>query len=108
MKNKANVGTNLLFWAVVAAMSLYLFGSDLSGAWGRQAPTTPNASADTTTTETDNFDSFPPTLSVFVPDSVFLSGINVCPINCKFIFVRDSFDPETVRPVGGIFSIVNN
>lgn len=104
---KKGNGANPLFLAILLVGGLFLFHPDMADI-GR---TLPGPFADTTDTlvndvrlEADT----PDPMSVFVPDSIILVGVNVRPINCRFIFVRDSFDPETVRPVGRIFTIVNN
>lgn len=105
MKGKS--GANPLFIAILLVGGLFLFHPDMAD-MGR---TLSGPEADIADTQADSvrFEADTPApMSVFVPDTIFAHGINVRLINCKLTFVRDSFDPETVRPVGGIFTIVNN
>lgn len=45
-------------------------------------------------------------LLMFVPDSVlYLGRPNVVILEGEYLYLRDSFDPETVRPVGAVFEI---
>jgi hypothetical protein len=108
MKSKGKFGSDLFFWAIVGAVALYLFGSDITRTLGGHGRTSPQTYADIGADMADIAETCPPPVSVFVADSVMVSGLNVRLINGHLIFVRDSFDPETVRVVGGIFSIVNN
>lgn len=104
---KKGNGSGWFFWAIIFVGGLFVLRpsmSDMARTSGGQEADTADTLPDNVGLQTDT----PGPVSVFVPDSVFVSGINVRLINSKLIFVRDSFDPETVRPVGGIFTIVNN